>query len=307
MKIEPEFVSRVIEMYNSGKSQKEIVETTNQSYNVVSYWLRKRGVYDPSRRVHITEAARSRRNEVQKRDALCRYSVELLRRGFFYIDGYTNNKSKCRIGCSFCGETFERVPRWFSYSCPLCAEKEKEEKKISSEVKKTLRKVALEIEKKEKKNRKIEDKERFLNESHICPECGSSFCYRSYCILEGVPEDNISKITYCSKICSKKAFRKRTDRGRHIIRARRKGCEIEKGITLHKLLSKNGLSCAICGELCDLNDRSYGNGSGPKYPSIDHIIPLSKGGGHTWNNVQVAHIECNWKKGDQLKEDQHNG
>jgi 5-methylcytosine-specific restriction endonuclease McrA len=30
--------------------------------------------------------------------------------------------------------------------------------------------------------------------------------------------------------------------------------------------------------------------------SIDHIVPLSKGGSHTWSNIQAAHLTCNLKK-----------
>lgn len=41
--------------------------------------------------------------------------------------------------------------------------------------------------------------------------------------------------------------------------------------------------------------------SGPMYPSIDHIVPMSKGGGHVWENVQVAHIICNTEKGDSCE------
>ena len=36
------------------------------------------------------------------------------------------------------------------------------------------------------------------------------------------------------------------------------------------------------------------------YPTIDHIIPLSKGGTHTWNNVQLAHMCCNAGKCDKV-------
>ena len=39
---------------------------------------------------------------------------------------------------------------------------------------------------------------------------------------------------------------------------------------------------------------------GPMYPSIDHIYPVSKGGMHAWNNVQLAHRKCNTYKSDSI-------
>jgi len=44
--------------------------------------------------------------------------------------------------------------------------------------------------------------------------------------------------------------------------------------------------CGICGE--DVDPFEY---------HIDHIIPLSKGGEHSYTNTQIAHPECNLKKG----------
>jgi 5-methylcytosine-specific restriction endonuclease McrA len=34
--------------------------------------------------------------------------------------------------------------------------------------------------------------------------------------------------------------------------------------------------------------------------SIDHVIPRSRGGGHTWDNVVAACRRCNLRKGDRL-------
>jgi 5-methylcytosine-specific restriction endonuclease McrA len=34
--------------------------------------------------------------------------------------------------------------------------------------------------------------------------------------------------------------------------------------------------------------------------TLDHIIPLSKGGLHTYENTQAAHWICNMEKGDRL-------
>lgn len=50
MLIEPLFVQQIVDMYSDGKSQKEIVETIGQTYNVVRYWLKKKDLYDQNRR-----------------------------------------------------------------------------------------------------------------------------------------------------------------------------------------------------------------------------------------------------------------
>lgn len=34
--------------------------------------------------------------------------------------------------------------------------------------------------------------------------------------------------------------------------------------------------------------------------SLDHIVPLSKGGTHTYENVQLAHLTCNVSKGNRV-------
>lgn len=36
--------------------------------------------------------------------------------------------------------------------------------------------------------------------------------------------------------------------------------------------------------------------------TIEHIIPLSKGGTHTWDNVAPSHYRCNMEKGDSTDE-----
>ena len=34
--------------------------------------------------------------------------------------------------------------------------------------------------------------------------------------------------------------------------------------------------------------------------TVEHIIPLSRGGTHTWDNTVPAHARCNFRKGDSL-------
>lgn len=34
--------------------------------------------------------------------------------------------------------------------------------------------------------------------------------------------------------------------------------------------------------------------------TIDHVVPLSLGGQHTWDNVKAAHAICNWTKSNAI-------
>ena len=64
--------------------------------------------------------------------------------------------------------------------------------------------------------------------------------------------------------------------------------------------------CKICGRQVDTEDYYYTDEgyfiAGNNYPSIDHIIPLAKGGTHTWDNIQLAHRHCNTIKNDKIIE-----
>lgn len=81
-------------------------------------------------------------------------------------------------------------------------------------------------------------------------------------------------------------------RDTHKRRAVKYKCTYDPTVTLKALIKRDGLRCTICGELCDPNDRTWGQ-FGPMRPTIDHIVPMSKGGGHVWSNVQIAHAICN--------------
>jgi 5-methylcytosine-specific restriction endonuclease McrA len=56
-------------------------------------------------------------------------------------------------------------------------------------------------------------------------------------------------------------------------------------VSRRELLRRDNHKCQYCG-----------NGKGL---TIDHVIPRSKGGGHTWDNVVIACDKCNGKKGDK--------
>ena len=140
----------------------------------------------------------------------------------------------------------------------------------------------------------------------ICNECNEILEKRLYgirCECCGelfIPKRNNNK--YCSEHCKKKANNKK----RETVRDKRlkENGEIDLTITLEKLYKRDDGVCKICGKKCDYNDyKKDENGTfiaGNNYPSIDHIIPISKGGQHIWENVQLAHMWCNSIKNNKV-------
>jgi 5-methylcytosine-specific restriction endonuclease McrA len=60
------------------------------------------------------------------------------------------------------------------------------------------------------------------------------------------------------------------------------------------VFERDGWICGICGK--KVNPRlKYPD---PRSASLDHIVPLNKGGDHVWSNVQLAHFGCNSGKRD---------
>lgn len=127
-----------------------------------------------------------------------------------------------------------------------------------------------------------------------CKWCGAAYSTRSR-----------EKSEYCSRRCSKAAYNAAKKFSRSSQRERLLKCtEIDKKVTLPVLIKRDRNTCALCGEPCDLYDYDITeNGvvvAGERYPSIDHIVPISRGGDHVWTNVQLAHRGCNRKKGAEL-------
>lgn len=156
-----------------------------------------------------------------------------------------------------------------------------------------------------------------LNELHTCKVCGGSYTILQYMKSTGMRYERDSG--FCSQRCKetqkkedkKKTRKKMREDGtrscvKHYTRAKRLGLPVESGITLKKLIERNGTTCAICGLPCYY----FGDYRSDLYPSIDHIIPLGndpdKRGGHTWANVQVAHRICNSNKRDYVGKEWNN-
>ena len=63
----------------------------------------------------------------------------------------------------------------------------------------------------------------------------------------------------------------------------------DTGITLDIIYARDKGICQLCNKPCMRCDAS-----------IDHRIPLSLKGTHTWDNVQLAHFNCNAQKGNRV-------
>lgn len=66
------------------------------------------------------------------------------------------------------------------------------------------------------------------------------------------------------------------------------------------IMERDKWTCKLCGDRIPKNL----TGHHPKAPSLDHIIPLSKGGEHSRANVQAAHFGCNAAKGNRGGQEQ---
>lgn len=66
------------------------------------------------------------------------------------------------------------------------------------------------------------------------------------------------------------------------------------GISPGILAKKHGVNCGICGLEVNMEARW----PAPDSASVDHIVPVSLGGGHDLENLQLSHWACNHKKRD---------
>lgn len=66
-------------------------------------------------------------------------------------------------------------------------------------------------------------------------------------------------------------------------------------VLLAEIAERDGWRCGICERPVDTKERWPAPGS----PSLDHVVPLSKGGAHDPSNVRLAHVRCNSARGNR--------
>ena len=221
------------------------------------------------------------------------------RSGFDYVGGYSMAKKPVTVRCRDCGRTFERQFHVFrdvvngtwkcGNECPLCREDRQREQRSKREQESRIQKEHdARIKAEQRATDEAELISRQLTErlaSHVCKNCGKEYC---------IEVTGYNSVQYCSEKCMKRwAMRVKNDRRLRKMKTR----ERDTDITLEKLFGRDGGVCYLCGKQCDWSDVTDGN-AGDNYPSIDHVIPIAKGGTHTWKNIRLAHRRCNWEKRD---------
>ena len=208
--------------------------------------------------------------------------------GVEYAGNYSGCDGRVDLKCSLCGTIFNRSMisvRHKHCSCPKCRDEQykatkqrKEQEEREREIQRQERQRAAEI------NKANNSKQLRLV---VCGICGETFLTWN------------SRARYCSENCKVQARRLHTSYNRGSDDRLNNRNIIDRDISLKKLFARDGGVCQICGRVCDYND-CYTTESGvfiagEDYPSRDHIVPLSQGGKHSWDNVRLAHRSCNSK------------
>jgi 5-methylcytosine-specific restriction endonuclease McrA len=208
----------------------------------------------------------------------------LAHRNAWLLSGYKH--------CQDCGEEipvkcFGDTNRVFCSSCKGIRHREKER---LSPKKKSKRKI-----KKDSPMRAIYDQWISLG-NKPCSRCEARFpvstfgdCNRLYCQnCKGEVARELSRI-------------KGKKKGLHRRRAKKFNVPYENVDRLY-VFQRDEYKCWLCGKET-LKDFAISEGSScphPDSPTLDHVIPLSKGGPHSYSNTKCACFLCNCLKGDKI-------
>lgn len=117
-----------------------------------------------------------------------------------------------------------------------------------------------------------------------CAECGKTF----------KPEYGDKRSVFCSKVCAKKSSNRKKE-SCHRGRAKKYQVAYES-VDPIKVFERDGWMCQICGTH---TPRKHRGTTRKNAPELDHRIPMSKGGGHLYENTQCACRQCNGSKGNK--------
>lgn len=131
----------------------------------------------------------------------------------------------------------------------------------------------------------------------LCLGCGDGFEPHS----KGSKFCSIPCRALLAQIDESTYYLNKRDRERHYSRLRRRllrGARTSQTVRRYEIYQRDGWICQICfGKVI-----SGTHWNDPKSATLDHIVPLSRGGRHEPLNVRLAHMGCNSRKGNRCPE-----
>lgn len=271
---------RIIELREQNIGMRAIAKCLEVNIDTVKYYCKK----------HNLTGVRAYCGGIEKAESDIEKQLDIKHSKFEYIGGYTGADGYMYVMCKDCGDLRKRSTQILRpnrikklYNCQKCASIFKKQKEEKEKLERILREKIKEEERISRKKQREEELQAKTHQKE-CIVCGTLFLTTK------------STKKCCSSGCSKKRANKNKDK-----RIYKNGIP-DLSITLDKLIYRDKCVCHICGEKCDVEDYSYDDAgyfiAGEKYPSIDHVVPISKGGIHSWDNVKLAHFYCNTIKSD---------
>ena len=192
-----------------------------------------------------------------------------------YVSGWKSVDEYAVIRFKDCGHEYEcsmkTVRSHPEYGCKICADIKRREETHQRNMERIAERNRRLREKQEAKEQEFWNKSFEQKSWQICPICGGVF---------------VGRRIYCSDKCMMQSKWQMKEGYRYLF-------------PLEEVYERDNGICYICGKPCDWNDYEERDGVivyGNKYPSRDHVIPKSKGGTNTWDNIRLAHRLCNSKK-----------
>lgn len=113
------------------------------------------------------------------------------------------------------------------------------------------------------------------SQARHCARCGGEYMHAA------------ANRVHCSDLCRELD---RKDRGVALFHGWISGAERAT------IYARDAYTCMLCGEPVDMQADPQ---RGDWYPTLDHIVPRSKGGAHDADNLRTAHRWCNSVRGDR--------
>ena len=127
----------------------------------------------------------------------------------------------------------------------------------------------------------------WIDGEKVCSDCGTPIdVYRG-----------------CGNLCSvcasdrrrerERTYRRESGMGNHRKRARHFNVPCEP-VVKRRVFERDSYVCQDCGR----KTSTRGGWLSPRYPTLDHIVPLSRGGAHVYANCRCVCRQCNIDKGN---------